>query len=101
MKTRFAAAIASVGILLSLPAGALASGSTTTSSQITTTPPPRLTTTAPTITTAAPTVTAPSSGTTTRATTLPNTGYDLLPETLIGFALVGVGVGLKMRRTRA
>jgi LPXTG-motif cell wall-anchored protein len=46
-------------------------------------------------------VTSSSTATTGHSTTLPNTGYDLLPETLIGFALVGVGVGLKLRRSRA
>lgn len=82
-----------------MPAGAMAGGSTTasqgsttTSSQITTTPPPRLTTTAATVTTS-------SGGATTGTGTLPNTGYDLLPETLIGFALVAVGIGLKLRRS--
>jgi hypothetical protein len=98
VKSRFAAAIASVGVLLVTPAGALASGSTTTtSSQITPTAPSRLTTTSATATT----VTSSSAGTTGHSATLPNTGYDLLPETLIGFALVGVGVGLKLRRSRA
>jgi hypothetical protein len=101
VKTRFAAAIASVGILLATPAGALAGGSTTTtSSQITPTAPSRLTTTSTTPTTPT-TVTSSPTGTTGHGATLPNTGYDLLPETLIGFALVGVGVGLKLRRSRA
>jgi hypothetical protein len=98
VKSRFAALIASVGILFTVPAGALASGSTTTtSSQITPTAPSRLTTSSPTVTT----VSSDSTGTTGHATTLPNTGYDLFPETLIGFVLVGVGVGLKLRRSRA
>ena len=69
-----------------MPFGALAAGSTTTtSSQITPTAPSRLTTT----TTAAP------------AGSLPNTGYDLLPETLLGLTLVGAGVGLRLRRARS
>ena len=105
MKSRFAAAIASVGVLLAAPAGALASGTTTTtSSQITPTAPPRLTTTTATLTTTSATITTPAStstGTITHAATLPNTGYDLLPETLLGFALIGVGVGVKLRRSRA
>jgi hypothetical protein len=97
VKSRFAATIASVGILLAMPSAALASGSTTTtSSQITPTAPSRLTTTSATVTT----VTG-STGTTGPTAALPNTGYDLLPETLIGFALVGVGLGVKLRRSRA
>ena len=69
-----------------MPVGALAAGSTTTtSSQITPTAPSRLTTT----TTAAP------SG------SLPNTGSDLLPETLLGLTLVGAGVGLRLRRAHS
>lgn len=90
---RFAAAIASVGVSLLAPAGALAAGSTTTSSQITPTAPSRLTTTTPA-------ATATSGGTATPAGTLPNTGYDLLPETVAGIALVGAGVGLRLRRSR-
>jgi len=78
------------------PAGALAAGSTTTtSSQITPTAPARLTTPSATPTTVT------STSTDNRSATLPNTGYDLLPETLIGVALVGVGVGLRFRRSRA
>lgn len=73
-----------------MPAGVLAAGSTTTtSSQITPTAPSRLTTTSPAAT-----------GTTSQRGTLPNTGYDLLPETLLGLALVGTGVGLRLRRAR-
>lgn len=74
-----------------MPVGALAAGSTsTTSSQITPSAPSRLTTTTPAgSTTAAP-----------RAP-LPNTGYDLLPETLLGLTLVGAGVGLRLRRARS
>lgn len=76
-----------------MPAGALASGSTTTtSSQITPTAPARLTTSATTTSTA--TTTAPGGA-------LPNTGYDLLPETLLGLTLVGAGVGLRLRRARS
>jgi hypothetical protein len=87
---RFAAAIASVGISLATPAWALAAGSTTTtSSQITPTAPSRLTTTSATAT-----------STTTQAGTLPNTGYDLLPETILGLTLVGAGIGLRLRRAR-
>jgi hypothetical protein len=87
---RFAAAIASVGISLAMPAGALAAGSTTTtSSQITPTAPSRLTTTSATATS------------TTSRGTLPNTGYDLFPETVLGLALVGAGVGLRLRRARS
>lgn len=87
---RFAAAIASVGVSLAMPAGVLAAGSTTTtSSQITPTAPSRLTTTSPAAT-----------STTSQRGTLPNTGYDLLPETLLGLVLVGTGVGLRLRRAR-
>jgi hypothetical protein len=32
---------------------------------------------------------------------LPNTGYDLLPETVLGLTLVGAGVGLRLRRARS
>jgi hypothetical protein len=88
---RFAAAIASVGISLAMPAGVLAAGSTTTtSSQITPTAPSRLTTTSATAT-----------STTSQSGTLPNTGYDLLPETILGLTLVGAGVGLRLRRARS
>jgi hypothetical protein len=93
---RFAAAIASVGVSLAMPVGAVAAGSTTsTSSQITPTAPSRLTTTSatPTTTSATPTSTAPRGS-------LPNTGYDLLPETLLGLTLLGAGVGLRLRRAR-
>ena len=73
-----------------MPVGAIAAGSTTTtSSQITPTAPSRLTTTMP-----AATTTAEPRG------SLPNTGYDLLPETLLGLTLVGAGVGLRLRRAR-
>jgi hypothetical protein len=86
---RFAAAIASVGISLAMPAGALATGSTTTtSSQITPTAPSRLTTTPATTTS------------TTSQGALPNTGYNLLPETVLGLTLVGAGIGLRLRRAR-
>ena len=77
-----------------MPVGALAAGSTTTtSSQITPTAPSRLTTTS---------VTTPATATSTtrQGGTLPNTGYDLLPETLLGLTLVGAGVGLRLRRAR-
>lgn len=95
---RFAAAIASVGVSLSLPAGAVAAGSTTTtSSQITPTAPSRLTTTAAAVTT---TTTPPATTTSAQRGPLPNTGYDLLPETLLGICLVGAGVGLRVRRAR-
>ena len=74
-----------------MPAGVLADGSTTTtSSQITPTAPSRLTTTSATATS-----TASPSG------SLPNTGYDLLPETLLGLTLVGAGVALRLRRARS
>ncbi len=87
---RFAAAIAWVGVSLAMPAGAVAAGSTTTtSSQITPTAPSRLTTT-----------TATATGTTTPRGSLPNTGYDLLPETVLGLVLVGAGVGLRLHRAR-
>jgi LPXTG-motif cell wall-anchored protein len=67
----------------------MAAGSTTTtSSQITPTAPSRLTTTGDA------TTTTPQHG------PLPNTGYDLLPETVLGLALVGAGVVLRVRRTR-
>lgn len=80
-----------------MPAGALAAGSTTTtSSQITPSAPSRLTTTTP------PATTAPSATTTAAPRgPLPNTGYDLLPETLLGLTLVGAGVGLRLRRARS
>lgn len=88
---RFAAAIASVGVSLAMPAGAPAAGSTTnTSSQITPTAPSRLTTS-----------TATSTSRTPERGTLPNTGYDLLPETVLGLTLVGAGVVLRVRRTRS
>jgi hypothetical protein len=87
---RFAAAIASVGVSLAMPAGAVAAGSTTTTaSQITPTAPSRLTSTTP-----APAAAGPHG-------TLPNTGYDLLPETLLGLTLLGAGVGLRLRRARS
>ena len=92
---RFAAAIASVGVSLAMPAGSLAAGSTTTtSSQITPTAPSRLTTT---------TATTPATATSSTAQggTLPNTGYDLLPETVLGLTLVGAGVALRLRRARS
>jgi hypothetical protein len=72
-----------------MPAGALAAGSTSTSSQITPTAPARLTTTAATTTRSAA-----------QRGTLPDTGYELLPETVLGLTLVGVGVGLRVRRAR-
>lgn len=73
-----------------MPAGVLAAGSTTTtSSQITPTAPSRLTTTSATAT-----------STTSHNGTLPNTGYDLIPEALVGLTLVGAGIGLRLRRTR-
>jgi hypothetical protein len=87
---RFAAAIASVGISFAMPTGALAAGSTpTTSSQITPTAPSRLT------------ATTPGHGARTPRGPLPNTGYDLLPETLLGLTLVGAGAGLRLRRARS
>lgn len=95
--SRFAAAIVSIGISLATPAGALAAGSTSTSSQITPTAPSRLTTTA---TTTTENTTTAATGTTPQRGTLPNTGYDLLPETLLGVLLVGAGVGLRLRRSR-
>ncbi|MGH2863462.1 MAG: hypothetical protein ACRDLT_18450 [Solirubrobacteraceae bacterium] len=73
-----------------MPVGAVAAGSTTTtSSQITPSAPSRLTTTSATVTT------TPQRG------SLPNTGYDLLPETVLGLVLVGAGVGLRLRRVRS
>ena len=83
---RFAAATFSIGVSLAMPTGALAAGSTTTPSQITPTAPSRLTTTTTSAT--------PQRG------SLPNTGYDLLPETVLGLTLVGAGLGLRLRRTR-
>lgn len=85
---RFAAAIASVGVSLVMPVGAVAAGSTTTTSPITPSPPSRLTTTSPTVTSQ-------------QRGSLPNTGYDLLPETVLGLTLVGAGVGLRLRRARS
>lgn len=86
---RFAAAIASVGVSLAMPVGAVAAGSTTsTTSQITPTAPSRLTPTSASATGAAP------------RGSLPNTGYDLLPETVLGLTLVGAGIGLRLRRAR-
>ena len=85
---RFAAAIASVGVSLVMPVGALATGSTTTTtSPITPSAPARLTTTSATATSQ-------------QRGSLPNTGYDLLPETVLGLTLVGAGVGLRLRRAR-
>ena len=85
---RFAAAIASVGVSLVMPVGAVAAGSTTTTtSPITPSAPSRLTTTSPTATSQ-------------QRGSLPNTGYDLLPETVLGLTLVGAGVGLRLRRAR-
>jgi hypothetical protein len=62
---------------------------TTSSSQISPTAPSRLSTKP-----------ATDSATTAHAGTLPNTGYDLLPETALGLALVATGVGLRVRRAR-
>ncbi len=86
---RFAAAIASVGISLATPAWASAAGSTTAASQITPTPPSRLTTTSTTPVTV-----------TQHPATLPNTGYDLVPETALGLVLIGTGMGVFVRRSR-
>jgi LPXTG-motif cell wall-anchored protein len=50
------------------------------------------------------TPTAPSRLSTPKSTTsgsLPNTGLNLLPETIAGVALLGAGVGLRARRSRA
>jgi hypothetical protein len=97
---RFAAAIICISAVLAMPAMALAGsttsttiyvgGKTTTVSQITPTAPSRLSST-----TSSTSTTGSSGG------TLPNTGLDLFPETLLGFALVMLGVGLRYRRFRA
>jgi hypothetical protein len=66
-------------------------GQTSTVSQITPTAPSRLSSTTTTNTT----TTGSPDG------TLPDTGLDLLPETLMGCALVLIGAGLRYRRSRA
>lgn len=101
---RLAAALACISAALALPAAAFAGsstskdtptsttvyvgGQTSTVSQITPTAPSRLSSTT--------TSTTGSSG-----GTLPDTGLNLLPETLMGCALVLVGAGLRYRRSRA
>jgi hypothetical protein len=79
---RLTALIVAAAISVAIPAGA--SAASTTSSQITPTAPARLTTT--TATSSAP---------------LPNTGLNLLPETVAGIILVFTGVGMRLRRSRA
>ena len=83
---RIATPIVALVIAVAAPAQALASGPG--SSQITPTAPSRLTTT----------TTTPTS---TTAGSLPDTGLNLMPETVAGLALLGVGVGLRTRRFRA
>jgi hypothetical protein len=39
--------------------------------------------------------------TVTQVGSLPDTGLNLLPETVLGIALVGAGVGLRLHRSRA
>ncbi|HUY58333.1 MAG TPA: hypothetical protein VMV16_01365 [Solirubrobacteraceae bacterium] len=102
-SVRFAAAIAATGVALAVPAGASASGATSTSaSQITPSAPARLSTTKTVQAPATTTKTMQASATTSTAQsgTLPNTGLDLLPETVLGVALVGVGVGLRVHHSR-
>jgi hypothetical protein len=65
-------------------------GKTSTVSQITPTAPARL----------SPTTTVMTSTTGSSNGTLPNTGLNLLPETLMGCALLLVGAGLRYRRSR-
>jgi hypothetical protein len=79
---RLAALIATCAVSAAVPSQALAAGSP--SSQITPTPPSRL---------SPPKSTTPGS--------LPDTGLNLLPETIAGVALLGAGVGLRARRSRA
>ncbi len=106
-KLRLVATTASVAVALTLPAGALAAADLSTQaqsptrSQITPTAPSRLTTTT---SSAAATTTAASQSssdtTATEAGTLPNTGFDLLPETLAGVVLLGTGLALRVRHSR-
>jgi hypothetical protein len=81
-SVRLAALIVTCAIGVAAPGQALAAGSP--SSQITPTAPSRLSTPKPA-----------ASG------TLPNTGLNLLPETIAGAALLAAGVGLRARRVRA
>lgn len=82
-KFRLAAATALVAISLTVPAWALGAGSASTTSQITPTAPARLTSTPP------------------KTGQLPDTGYDLLPETALGLLLLGAGLAVRLRHSRA
>ncbi len=95
--------------MVASPAPALAAGHPTaahTTPQITPTAPSRLTTsTSSTTTTGAPAATT-TTGTGTGTSTvpsgnLPNTGLNLLPETVAGLLLLATGVGMRVRRSRA
>jgi LPXTG-motif cell wall-anchored protein len=79
-SVRLATIIAAAAVSVTLPGQALAAGSP--SSQITSTAPARLTQTR------------------TTSAALPNTGLNLMPETVVGLALLGAGVGLRARRSR-
>jgi hypothetical protein len=93
-SARLTALIVSAAIFLALPALALAAGhptaapavntgtSTSTTSQLTSTAPARLTN-------------HPGHKS---SATLPNTGLNLLPETIAGVLLLGAGIGLRARR---
>jgi len=84
------ALILATAALAAVPVPALAAGAP--SSQITPTAPSGLTT---------PTTATTPGVTTTTSGNLPNTGLNLLPETVAGLALVGAGIGLRARRSRA
>ncbi len=99
-RLRFAAALGCISAVLATPGAALAGSPTSTTvyvagqvstvSQITPTAPSRLSS-----------ITTTTSKTRSPDGTLPDTGLDLLPETLLGCALVLVGAGLRYRRSRA